>query len=97
MGWFIVIVLVVMILGAVGFCVWYLRKDINEALALLVKFIGNRIEAKVAKMIGGADAIEEGGKEKILAALDNAKKYLDSTIDGLMGWVSNLDVVKKKG
>lgn len=93
MGW---IVLGVVALAGVAFCIWYVRKDIESALSLMTAFWIKRIRAKVAKIIGKADLVEEGAKAKALDAIANAKSRMDDEFDHLMSWVANRNVIKKE-
>lgn len=95
MGW-IIGFFVLLVLSVIVFCVWYMRKDIESALDLMAAFWIKRIKAKVAKIIGKGDAIEEGAKDKALNALTNLKASMDDEFDHLISWVANLNVIKKE-
>lgn len=94
MGWFIV--LLVLVLGVAAFCVWYMRKDLDRAIAFLVKFVVDRITAKVEKLIGSSDVIEEKIKKRALQALDDAETYICDQIDVMRERIKKLEVIKKE-
>jgi hypothetical protein len=59
-------------------------------------FIDKRIQAKLRKLIGKGDKIEEEAKKKALLALATFKNRIDTRIMALETWISGLDVIKKE-